>query len=102
MTDSTNEEGQVVHEAFGIIYKAQGSDTIWFQAHKGEGINKTPVEFLSDKKIRWQLSAMGVKIRFTADFSDGVWFETGEMLNGETWIQIMEMKLEKKEKENGK
>jgi hypothetical protein len=96
-----NGQEQVVHEAFGVFNYNTGKGAWTIKAYTSYGVADSDIEILGDKKIRWKLALPDQSIvHYTIDFSvPNTWHEIGEMSRdgGATWMQIMEMSLNKQE-----
>ena len=97
-TDSVTKETKIVHEAFGIIYYDAKSKSIAIRAYTKDGVTESPIEFLEERLIRWNLDVPnGGKVRFTVDFKTAnKWLETGEFSrDGQNWMKFLETSLTK-------
>ncbi|MBK8969515.1 MAG: hypothetical protein R3D58_09000 [Saprospiraceae bacterium] len=93
-SDST----QVIHQAFAVISYDQQAGKYLMRAIRADG-NHVDADFAvqPDGNIIWGFShPMAGQIRYTIQFTDGKWIETGAMSrDGSTWMPFFEMQLEK-------
>lgn len=94
-----DETGAVVHNALGIISFNPFTEKYVFNAYLSDGLSTVAnFEVLKDNEaFKWWFSDnRGGTIRYSIDFADGQWKETGEYsADGENWRQFFEMTLSK-------
>lgn len=96
--DSETKEVKITHEAFAVITYDMDSQSYQIRAYKDGNVTKSDIEILSENRIRWKMEVPNRgKVRFTIDYTDTTWKETGEFSrdDGESWMQFLGMELTK-------
>lgn len=91
-----NAEGQVVHDAFGILYYDTQSKEYRMRSFLAGGASGEHKATAKNGVIVWTMQAQRT-IRYTIKLDEqGRWHEIGEMDMGDgKWYQFMEMRLKK-------
>jgi hypothetical protein len=89
-------DGQVVHNAFGILYYDSASKEYRMRSFLEQGTSGEFKATVKDGVIVWTIPSQRT-IRYTIKLdSEGRWHEVGEIeLSAGKWTQFMEMKLKK-------
>jgi hypothetical protein len=89
----------VVHQALGVVSHDSRAASYLMRAYSaGRPAVDSPLELSTAGDITWGFAQGPVQIRFRIRISDGAWHEVGEMsLNGGSWRQFFEMRLQRKE-----
>ena len=94
--DGRNKDGRPVHNAFAVFTYNPETKQYRFQPYlPGHQLDVTPT--VTDHGWNWAFDAPYGKTRFTLDFTNGIWHETGEFSRdgGQTWAKNFEMTLTK-------
>jgi hypothetical protein len=91
--------GQVVHDAFAVIYWDAQRNQYTMRSFVGTGMTLEAKAEVSDRKIVWGFEhPQAGLMRYTITLTPaGEWREVGEVSRdrGATWMQILEMTLKK-------
>ena len=96
-----SEEKRIIHNAFGVISYNRELETFTMLSYSAiNGKMETPLELIEENKMQWSFQdERGGTIRFSEDYSDGVWKETGHYSpDGEKWFPFFEMTLKRVDK----
>ena len=93
---SPGAEDRVVHHALGIVSFDAASGRYTLRSYLATGqwgdFTLTPIE----GGVQWTREVPGGRVRNTARYTSDEWHEIGEFSrDGETWTQIMELRLKR-------
>ncbi len=95
-----NGEVETTHEAIGLIWYDPSSATYRMKALTPGRETDATFE-LTDTGIVWGFSTPGGEVRYTANYTDDTWTETGEFSrDGENWMPFFSMNLERQDGSN--
>jgi hypothetical protein len=91
-----NPEGKIIHETLAVLaYEAKDSK-YHFRTYLASGLSGEHDFRLLGSGYEWGFQIPTGTIRYTIKTDNDVWFEIGEFSrDGQNWIKIFEMKLEK-------
>lgn len=93
---SEGSDARVVHHALGIITFDPAAGSYGLRSYLATGQSGDFVLEVIPGGVRWSREVPGGRVRNTAHIADGTWHEVGEFSrDGETWTQIMEMRLQR-------
>ncbi len=90
--------GEVVHEAFGVIWWDQAEKRYRFSAFTAQaGHADATFDLIGEKTAAWGFSVPQGKIRYTIQVNEkDEWNEVGEYSgDGKTWMKFFEMTLQR-------
>ncbi len=92
-----NDRARIVHSAFAVLAYDAAKQQYKYVAFSG-GRYLDIVPEVGDHGWRWSFDMPAGKIRYTLDFTDGLWHESGEISrdSGQTWSKNFEMTLNRK------
>ncbi len=88
-------QGKVVHNALALLTYNKAEDKLSFRSYLQNGLGgEFPAE-LTEGRLYWYPNQ---NVRYIIWINEqGQWFETGEFLRGENWMQFFEMTLDKEQ-----
>lgn len=88
--------GEVVHDAFGVLYFDQVSKSHKMRSFLATGQGGEFNATVKKGEITWFLTAGPREIRYTTSLDDrGQWHEVGEVKINDQWMKVFEMTLKK-------
>ncbi len=90
---SEDDEVKTAHQAIGLIWYNAAENRYQMKALTPG--RETDADFeLTDNGVVWGFSTPGGEVRYTAEFTDDIWAETGQFSrDGETWTPFFSMQL---------
>ncbi|MEZ4651672.1 MAG: hypothetical protein R3E97_23290 [Candidatus Eisenbacteria bacterium] len=89
-----SDPSRVVHDALATIAWDPMEERYRFQTHLATGALGDFTIVPTETGFSWMIDVPGMKMRYSADFSDGNWVEAGERsMDGTTWTPFFEMRL---------
>ena len=89
-----NSDGQLGHNAVGLIYYDQEKKSFRFNSMTQEGMNSlSELVIQSNGDFVWGFDVPGGKVQFTITVTKNTWTEKGAYSDGNNWYPFLEMNL---------